>query len=115
MSSYGGACQRSRTNGTLIRSHLTGDPTPPLATNLEFRKWEVNDVIVTGWLINSLESRLRSKHIRHPTTRDAWKALATTYYNRSDKTQIFALNRKVTRLKQEEKIVEEFYDELQAM
>lgn len=95
--------------------HLTGDPTPPLATSPEFHRWEVNDVIVKGWLINSLEPRLRSKYIRHPTARDVWKALATTYYDGSDETQIFALNRKVTKLKQEEKIVEEFYDELQAL
>lgn len=95
--------------------HLTGDPTPPLATYPEFRKWEVHDVIVKGWLINSLELRLRRKYIRHPTTRDVWKALATIYYDGSDETHIFVLNRKVTRLKQEEKIVEEFYDELQTL
>jgi gag-polypeptide of LTR copia-type len=95
--------------------HLMGDPAPPLATSPEFHKWEVNDVIVKGWLINSLEPWLRNKYIRHPTARDVWKALATTYYDESDETQIFALNRKVTRLKQEGKTVEEFYDELQTL
>jgi hypothetical protein len=35
--------------------HLMGDPAPPLAMSPEFHKWEVNDVIIKGWLINSLE------------------------------------------------------------
>jgi hypothetical protein len=93
--------------------HLTGDPAPPPVTDPEFHKWEVNDVIVKRWLINSLEPRLRSKYIRHPTTRDAWKALSTTYYDGSDEAQIFDLNMKVTQIKQEGRTVEEFYDELQ--
>jgi hypothetical protein len=50
--------------------HLTGVSTPPLETDPGFHKWEVDDVVVKGWLINSLEPRLRSKYIRHPTTRD---------------------------------------------
>jgi gag-polypeptide of LTR copia-type len=93
--------------------HLTGNP--PEITNPEFHKWEVNDVIVKGWLINSLEPRLQSKYIRHPTARDVWKALETTYYDGSDEVQVYSLNRRVTHLKQEGKSIEEFYDELQAL
>ncbi|XP_020263632.1 uncharacterized protein LOC109839566 isoform X1 [Asparagus officinalis] len=95
--------------------HLTGTPAPPGMNDPEFSKWEVDDVIVKGWLINSLEPRLQSKYIRHPTARDVWKALETTYYDGSDEVQVFSLNRRVTRLKQEGKNIEEFYDELQAL
>jgi response regulator RpfG family c-di-GMP phosphodiesterase len=95
--------------------HITGNLTPPLPTDPEFRRWEIDDAVVKGWLINSLEPRLRSKYIRHSTAQDVWKALATTYYDGSDEVQVFALNRKVARLKQEGMTVEEFYDELQAV
>jgi hypothetical protein len=44
-------------------NHLTGVPTPPSETDPDFHRWEVNDVVVKGWLINSLEPRLRSKYI----------------------------------------------------
>jgi GAG-pre-integrase domain/gag-polypeptide of LTR copia-type len=102
-------------NGRERMRHLTGNPTPPSMSDPEFHKWEVDDVVVKGWLINSLEPRLRSKYICHPTAKDVWKALEVTYYDGSDEVQVFALNRKVTHLKQEGKTIEEFYDELQAL
>jgi hypothetical protein len=95
--------------------HLTGVPAPPNPSDLEFHRWEVNDVIVKGWLINSLEPRLKSKYIRHPTARDVWQALATTFYDGSDEAQVFDLNRCVSRIKQGGRAIDIYYDELHGL
>ncbi|XP_078150031.1 uncharacterized protein LOC144545316 [Carex rostrata] len=95
--------------------HLTGVPPPPLSTEPTYQKWEMDDTIVKGWLINSLETRLRGSFIRNPTARDVWKAVATTFYDGNDAAQVLALNRKVFRTKQIGRSVEEYYNELQGL
>jgi hypothetical protein len=59
-------------------NHLTSEPTPPSITDPAYQKWATNDVMVKGWIINSLESRLRGSYIRYPMARDVWKAIAIT-------------------------------------
>lgn len=86
--------------------HLTGEPSPPPITSPLYQKWAVDDVIVKGWLINSLEPRLRGSYIRHPMARDVWKAIATTFYDGCDEAQVFALNRQVSHLKQGGRAIE---------
>lgn len=44
-----------------------------------------------------------------------WDALSTTFYDGSDAAQVFELNRRVTRLKQSGKSVEEYYNDLQSL
>ena len=44
-----------------------------------------------------------------------WDSLATTFYDGSDAAQVFDLNRRVTRLRQSGKSVEEYYNDLQRL
>ena len=67
--------------------HLIGEPTPPPITEPSYQKWATDDVVVKGWIINSLEPRLRGSYIRYPTARDVWKAIAATYYDESDEAK----------------------------
>jgi hypothetical protein len=40
--------------------HLTGELTPPVVTDAAaYHRWVTDDVVVKGWLISSLETRLR--------------------------------------------------------
>jgi hypothetical protein len=95
--------------------HLTGVPQPHGITDPLYQKWLVDDVIIKGWLINSLEPRLRGSYIRYPTARDVWEAIATTFYDGSDEAQNFALNWQVSHLKQGGRAIEEYYDDLQKL
>lgn len=72
-------------------------------------------MVVKGWIINSLEPRLRASYIRYPTARDVWKAIATTYHGNNDEAQVYALNCQVTRVKQDGRAIEEYFDELQGL
>jgi gag-polypeptide of LTR copia-type len=95
--------------------HLTGNPPPPAPTDTLFQKWDVDDSIVKGWLINSLDPKLQSTFIRYPTAKEVWDAIATTFYDGNDKAQVYNLNKKVTRLKQLDRTVEDYYHELQGL
>jgi hypothetical protein len=96
-------------------NHLIGEPAPPSITDASYQKWATDDVVVKGWIINSLEPRLRGSYIRYPTARDVWKAIATTYHDGSDEAQVYALNRQVNRVKQGGRAIEEYFDELQGL
>ncbi|KAI5327718.1 hypothetical protein L3X38_027114 [Prunus dulcis] len=50
-----------------------------------------------GWLINSLEQSLIGNFIRFPTAKAVWDAIATTYYDGTDTSQVYDLRRRVSR------------------
>ena len=95
--------------------HITGNPSPPLPTDPLFQRWDMDDAVVKGWLINSLDPKLQNTFIRYPTAKEVWDAIATTFYDGNDKAQVYNLNKRVTRLKQSGKTVEEYYHELQGL
>ncbi|XP_078154779.1 uncharacterized protein LOC144550675 [Carex rostrata] len=95
--------------------HITGNPSPPLPTDPLFQRWDMDDAVVKGWLINSLEPKLQNTFIRYPTAKEVWDTIATTFYDGNDKAQVYNLNKRVTRLKQSGKTVEEYYHELQGL
>lgn len=95
--------------------HITDNPPPPSPIDPLFQRWDIDDTIVKGWLINSLDPRLQSTFIQYPTAKEIWDAVATKFYDGNDKAQVYNLNKKVTRLKQSGKTVEEYYHELQGL
>ncbi|XP_078166075.1 uncharacterized protein LOC144560701 isoform X2 [Carex rostrata] len=91
-------------NGTL--------PAPP-TTNENYAKWFAEDSTVKAWLIGSMDSALIGNFIRFPCARDVWKAVVVAYFDGKDKTQVYNLRRKVTRLKQSGRPLEEYFNNLQ--
>ncbi|XP_078153864.1 uncharacterized protein LOC144549002 isoform X4 [Carex rostrata] len=95
--------------------HIKGDENPPRPGDPLYQKWDIDDSVVKGWLLNSLHEKLFVNFIRYPTARDVWDAIASTFYNGNDTAQVFDLNKRVTRLKQSGRGVEEYYNELQTL
>jgi gag-polypeptide of LTR copia-type/Retrotransposon gag protein len=87
---------------------------PPLAANdLLFKRWDIEDTVVKGWICNSLDKNLYGKFLRFPTAKEVWDAIATTFYDGSDAAQVYDLNKKVNNAKQGGRSVEAYYNELQ--
>jgi DNA-binding phage protein len=89
-------------------------PQPP-TTDPSFRKWRTDNAIVKGWLINSMDPTLIGNFIRFPTAKSVWDAIATTYFDGSDTSQVYELRRHVTRLRQSDGSMEKYYTELQGL
>ncbi|KAJ8638947.1 hypothetical protein MRB53_015641 [Persea americana] len=49
--------------------YITGDSPQPLEIDPFFRKWRIENAIVQGWLINSMEPSLIGNFIRFPTAK----------------------------------------------
>ena len=74
---------------------------PPLSkTDSTFHKWQFENTIVKGWLINSMDPSLVGNFICFPTTKGVWNSIAMTYFDGSDTSQIYDLRRKVTHMQQ---------------
>jgi hypothetical protein len=95
--------------------YINDDLSQPPQTDSTFRRWRTDNAIVKGWLINSMHPFLVSNFIRFPTTKLVWDAIATTYFDGSDTSQVYDLRRRVTRLKQAGGSLEKFYNELQGL
>ncbi|XP_078161806.1 uncharacterized protein LOC144557152 [Carex rostrata] len=95
--------------------HINGNPPPPPSTDSLFLRWDIDDAVVKGWLINSLDQKLQSTFIQYPTAKEVWDAVATTFYDGNDKAQVYNLNKRVTRLKQSGRTIEEYYHEMQGL
>lgn len=65
-------------------------PEPP-QTDPNILRWRTNNAIVKGWLINSKNPSLIGNFIRFPTVEAVWDAIATTYFDGSDTSQVYDL------------------------
>ena len=95
--------------------YINGELTPPSPTDLSFRKWRTDNAIVKGWLINSMDPTLIGNFIRFPTAKQVWDSAATTYFDGGDTSQVYDLQRRVSRLRQAGGSLEKYYTDLQGL
>jgi hypothetical protein len=93
--------------------YINGDLPQPDLNDLTFRRWRTKNSIVKGWLINSMDPSLFGNFIRFPTVKQVWESIAITYFDRNDKSQVYDLKRRVTRMRQSGESVESYYNGLQ--
>ncbi|KAL6350723.1 hypothetical protein AAG906_028185 [Vitis piasezkii] len=77
--------------------------------------WRTENATMKGWLIGSMDPSLIGNFIRFPTAKQVWDAIATTYFNGSDATQVYELRRRVARLRQGSGSLEKYYNDLQGL
>ena len=93
-------------------SYINDDLPQPSTIDSFFRRWRTENATVKGWLIGSMDPSLIGNFIRFPTTKQVWDAIATTYFNGSDATQVYELRRQVARLRQGSGSLEKYYNDL---
>ncbi|XP_068340320.1 uncharacterized protein [Pyrus communis] len=75
----------------------------------------MENAIVKGWLINSMEPNLIRYCLRLLTTKEVWDAIAHTYYDGSDISQVYDLTCKASRMRQDGRPGETYYNDLQSL
>ena len=73
--------------------YILGDTPQPEPIDPAFQKWRTKNIVVKGWLINSMESSLIANFIRYPTTQQVWDVVAITFFDDSDTSQVYDLKR----------------------
>ena len=79
--------------------YINGDSPQPPEIDHSFRRWRTENAIVKGWLINSMDLSLIANFIRFPTAKQVWDFAAITYFDGTDSSQVYDLQRRVTRMK----------------
>ncbi|XP_040368761.1 uncharacterized protein LOC121051022 [Rosa chinensis] len=95
--------------------YLTGVKAEPAINSAEYEAWATDNEKVKSWLIDSMESSLMNRYIRLPPTKDIWEAVEKTFYDDSNETRIFELNKKCFEAKQNGRPIPTYYNELVAM
>lgn len=95
--------------------YINGDFPQLPWTDPSFRKWCTDNAIVKGQLINSMDSSLIGNYILFPTAKLMQNDIATTYFDGSDNSQVYAHLRCVARLKQAGGSLEKYYNDLQGL
>ncbi|CAM8982603.1 unnamed protein product [Rhodiola kirilowii] len=107
---------RMRIGGRGKIGYLTGAKIEPSdESSPEYDAWATDNEKVKSWLIDSLEISLMNRYIRLPTAKDIWEAVEKTFYDDSDETRIFELNKKCFEAKQNGRPIPTYYNELVAM
>ena len=95
--------------------YILGDISQLELIDPTFQKWRTENVVVKGWLINSMESSLISNFIRYPTTQQVWDVVAITFFDGSDTSEVYDLKRQVARTRQNGGSIESYYNTLQKL
>ncbi|KAG8642509.1 hypothetical protein MANES_12G088366v8 [Manihot esculenta] len=96
-------------------NHLTRTPSPPTETDPAIYLWQTNDSIVRGWLIQTVEQKLRPNLLQHKTSKGLWDALKIKFNTGSNKLIIYELQFKAYKLTQQGSNLEDLYNDLQAI
>ncbi|XP_068317091.1 uncharacterized protein [Pyrus communis] len=91
---------------------VAGSIKEPGEDSAAYEMWEIGNAMVKGWLINSMEPAIMGFFIHLRTAKEVWEAVARTYYDGSDISQIYELKVKSFRLRQEGRPVGVYYADL---
>ncbi|RVW50163.1 ABC transporter C family member 3 [Vitis vinifera] len=73
--------------------YINGDLPQPSTTDPSFCRWRTENATVKGWLIGSMDPSLIGNFIQFPMAKQVWDAIATTYFDGNDATQVYELRR----------------------
>ena len=92
--------------------HLTGEISKPTAGDPNLKKWQSENSLIIAWLINSMEPTIGKPHLFLPTAQDVWEAVRDLYSDLENSSQIFELNTRLWKSKQNDQDVTTYYNEL---
>ena len=91
---------------------LTGTASKPPAGDKALETWLIDNSRVKSWLIDSMSPTLMQRFIHLQTIKEILDAVSKTFYDRSDETQLFELNRKSFTIRQNGRPLPTYYNEL---
>lgn len=92
--------------------YLTGKTPKPTKGEKEIEAWLIENNKVKSWLIDSMSQSLIKRFIRLSTAAEIWEAVGKTFYDGTDETQLFELNRRSFNTKQNGRSLPMYYNEL---
>ena len=91
---------------------ITGKTPKPTTNEKQIEAWLIDNNKVKSWLIDSMNPTLIRRFIRLQTAAEIWEAVRKTFYDGSDETQLFELNRRSFTTRQNGRSLPTYYNEL---
>ena len=91
---------------------ITGTTSKPPAEDKALETWLVENSRVKSWLIDFMSPTLMQRFIHLQTTNEIWDTVSKTFYDGSDETQLFELNRKSFTTRQNGRSLPTYYNKL---
>ena len=91
---------------------LTGTAVKPTTNEKTIETWTTENNKVKSWLIDSMSPTLMQRFIRLKNASEIWEAVSKTFYDGSDETLLFELNRKSFHTRQNNRPLPTYYNEL---
>ena len=79
---------------------------------MKLETWLVNNNKLKSWLIGSMNPTLVQQFIRLQTAKEIWDAVSKMLCDRSDETKLFELNRRSFSIRQNDRSLSNYYNEL---
>ena len=95
--------------------YLTGETKQPSEKDPGFRTWRSENSLVMAWLLNSMELSIAKPHMFIKTAKEVWDSVRETYSDLENCSQIFELKIKLWQLKQGDREVTAYYNEMVAL
>ena len=90
----------------------TGIAVKPTTNEKAIETWTTENNKVKSWLIDSMSPTLMQRFIRLKNASEIWEAVSKTFYDGSDETLLFELNRKSFHTRQNNRPLPTYYNEL---
>ena len=95
--------------------YMTGEMKQPTENDPTFKTWRSENSLVMAWLLNSMEISIAKPHMFMKTAKEVWNSVRETYSDLENSSQIFELKTKLWQLKQGDRDVTVYYNEMVAL
>lgn len=92
--------------------YSNGEIKLPTTDDPKFLQWWLENLLVTAWLINSMEPTLGKPFVFLPTTRDVQEAIRETYSDLENHSQLYEINIRMWQTQQGDRDVTAYYNEM---
>ena len=92
--------------------YLTGDTKEPAANDANYPAWDVENLMVMTWLVNSMEEDISSHYMCYHTTNELWDNVNQMYYDLGNQSQVYELTLKLGEIHQGKDTVTKYFNSL---
>ncbi|GMI70990.1 hypothetical protein HRI_000768300 [Hibiscus trionum] len=72
--------------------YINGEIPRPASTDSSYATWELNNLMVMAWLINSMEGHVNRTYLFFKTVKEMWDAIKENYSDLGNVSQVFEIN-----------------------
>ena len=99
-------------SGGVKFEYIIGEISAPAKNDPGFKAWNIDNMMVMSWLLNTMEAHISHNFPFHKTTKSLWEAVAKRYSDHDNSSEIFEVKTKLRNLRQGNNDVGLYFNQL---